>query len=185
MGKAKQPQPVKVIISMLTGDPELWDEVVPELEGALGPADLMTQAFPFTHTEYYAAEFGLHLQRKFITFRRLVPPDKLPEIKNLTNSLEARWADEGRRRVNLDPGYVSLSKLVLATTKNHGHRLYLGQGIYGEVTLRYYKGTFAPWPWTYPDYASKPYLELCNQIRKTYAAQLRQLGQAAGAPRSP
>ena len=185
MGKAKQPQPVKVVISMLTGCPEIWSEVVPKLEEALGPMDSMTEAFPFDHTEYYAAEFGPHLQRKFITFRRLVPPDRLPEIKNLTNHLEAGWADQGKRRVNLDPGYVSLSKLVLATTKNHGHRLYLGQGIYGEVTLRYHKGTFAPWPWTYPDYASEPYLEFFNQIRRAYAAQLRQVGQAAGEQPSP
>jgi hypothetical protein len=80
-----------------------------------------------------------------------------------------------RRRINLDPGYVDLSKLVLATTKNHQHRLYLGQGVYGEVTLRFTRKSFRPWEWTYPDYRSEHYVQFFNEVRNTYLEQLRKL----------
>ena len=96
------------------------------------------------------------------------------DIKRQTNELEWTLAREERRRVNVDPGYVSLGKVVLASTKDHAHRLYLGQGIYGEVTLTYQHGHFRPWPWTYPDYASDRYCTLFDEIRRHYRAQLRE-----------
>jgi len=75
--------------------------------------------------------------------------------------------------VNVDPGYVSLGKLVLASTKDHAHRLYLDRGVYGEVMLTYQQGCFRPWPWTYPDYASDGYCAMFGEIRECYKAQLR------------
>jgi hypothetical protein len=112
------------------------------------------------------------LVRRIWSFEPLVDPGALAAIKLSTNDLERAWSVDGRRRVNLDPGYVSLSKLVLATTKNHGHRVYLRDGIYAEVTLRYREGAFCPWPWTYPDYATAAYCALFGQIRRRYVAQL-------------
>jgi hypothetical protein len=129
---------------------------------------------PFDHTDYYTPEFGLDLERQIVTFERLISPIDLPAIKRKTNDLEWTFAKTGRRQVNIDPGYVSLGKMVLATTKDHAHRLYLGQGIYGEVTLTYQQGGFRPWPWTYPDYARDAYCGLFNQIRQHYKAQLRE-----------
>jgi hypothetical protein len=108
-----------------------------------------------------------------VTFGRLVDPADLAAIKQQTNDLEWSLAQGEHRRVNIDPGYVSLGKLVLASTKDHGHRLYLGWGIYGEVTLTYQQGRFRPWPWTYPDYASDRYCTLFGEIRKRYKAQAR------------
>jgi hypothetical protein len=112
--------------------------------------------------------------RRLVTFRPLIDPGRLAAIKRETNALEQRWTDEGQRQVNLDPGYLSLSKLVLATTKDHGHRMYLGQGIYAEVTLRFQDGAFRAWPWTYPDYASPHYATLLAGVRERYKAQLRE-----------
>ena len=111
--------------------------------------------------------------RVIVAFERLVDPALLPAIKHRTNELE--WSDsiQGHRGVNIDPGYVSLSKLVLATTKDHAHRIYLKDGIYAEVTLRYQGGTFRPWPWTYPDYASAPYIAIFNHIRTQYHRQFQ------------
>ena len=102
-------------------------------------------------------------------------PGELPAIKWKTNELERATAPDGGRQVNIDPGYVSLGKMVLASTKNHAHRLYLGEGIYGEGTLTYQRGRFRAWPWTYPDYASDRYCALFDQIRERYKAQLRAL----------
>lgn len=172
MGTAKQPQPVKLIISLLTADTTRWDMARAALTDAYGPIDWESPPLPFHHTDYYEPEFGADLQRILLTFQQLIDPGDLPAIKNHTNGLEAQWTAEDRRRINLDPGYVSLSKLVLATTKNHAHRIYLADGIYGEVTLRYHQKAFRPWPWTYPDYASDDYLAMMAGIRARYVEQL-------------
>jgi hypothetical protein len=173
MGTARKPAPVKLIASLLTSDPGLLPAVKSALVHAFGPTDHESEILPFDHTDYYAAEFGQALQRQIVTFERLIAPEDLPAVKRQTNDLEQSFAHEGRRLVNIDPGYVSLSKLVLATTKDHAHRLYLGQGIYGEVTLAYQQGRFRPWSWTYSDYASDRYCALFMDIRKRYKAQIR------------
>jgi hypothetical protein len=175
MGTARAPVPVKLIISLLGGDVSVLDRAQVALEEAFGAADWQSDLLPFEHTDYYTAEHGPGLVRRLVTFQRLVDPGALAAIKRRTNSMEERFAKEGRRRVNLDPGYVSLSKLVLATTKDHGHRVYLGEGIYAEVTLRYQAGAFQAWSWTYPDYASAAYCALLGQVRERYKAQLRDL----------
>ncbi|MBN1136825.1 MAG: DUF4416 family protein [Anaerolineae bacterium] len=173
MGTAREPAPVKLIASLLTGDPTLLPRVRATLVCAFGPTDLESEILAFDHTDYYAAEFGSDLRRQFVTFERLIAPEDLAAVKRQTNELEQSFAQQGRRLVNIDPGYVSLSKLVLATTKDHAHRLYLGQGVYGEVTLTYQQGRFHPWPWTYSDYASDRYCALFVEIRRRYKAQLR------------
>lgn len=175
MGTAREPQPVKLMASLLTGEPALLAPVKEALANTFGPLDFESELLPFDHTDYYAPEFGPALQRQIVTFERLVRPADLPAIKYQTNDLEGVWAHQDRRRVNIDPGYVSLGKLVLASTKNHAHRLYLDQGVYGEGTLTYQQGHFRPWPWTYPDYASAPYCAMFERIRERYKAQLRQI----------
>jgi hypothetical protein len=174
MGTAPEPVPVKLMASLLTGEPALLVEVKAALAGLFGPIDFESEWLSFDHTDYYSSEFGSGLQRQIVTFARLVSPAELPSIKRRTNDLEWALAREGRRRVNIDPGYVSLGKLVLASTKDHAHRLYLGDGIYGEGTLTYQRGRFRPWPWTYPDYGSDRYCAMFGQIRERYKAQLRE-----------
>jgi hypothetical protein len=176
MGTAREPQPVKLIASLLTGESGLLGEAKLGLVQAYGPIDYESELLPFDHTDYYGAEFGPDLQREIVTFERLVDPGDLPAIKHSTNELEWLMAHDGHRRVNIDPGYVSLGKMVLASTKDHAHRLYLGQGIYGEGTLSFQRGGFRPWPWTYPDYASERYCRMFDQIRDRYKQQLRDEG---------
>jgi hypothetical protein len=175
MGIAEQPQPVKLVASIFAGRPALLEAAQRRMEEIFGPADYQSERLSFDHTDYYAPEFGPDLVRLILAFERLVDPGDLAAIKGQTNDLEAGWQVEGHRRVNVDPGYVSLSKLVLATTKNHAHRIYLANGIYGEVTLQYRDGAFHGFPWTYPDYASPRYCALFGQIRALYHRQLRRL----------
>lgn len=178
MGKIKQPPPVKLMCSIFTADETLLAVVRGALTSLWGPLDYQSELLPFTHTTYYAREFGENLLRQIVAFANLIPRERLADVKRATNELETTWAAAGRRRVNLDPGYVALDKLVLATTKDYSHRIYLGQGIYAEVTLKYRQGAFQPWEWTYPDYASPRYLQVCNEIRAIYAQQHRQQGAA-------
>jgi hypothetical protein len=175
MGTIKMPPPVKLIMSMFTGETAFFEQSLEALTEQFGPADYCSTRLPFAHTEYYTPEFGAPLQRQFITFERLVDPGDLAAIKRSTNALEQRWSRAGKRRVNLDPGYVSAAKLVLATTKDHSHRIYLGQGIYAEITLSYHHGDWQPLPWTYPDYASGAYRAIFREVRGLYMAQLRTL----------
>lgn len=173
MGEPKIPPPVKLVASIFGPDEDRLRRAASLLSQAFGPLDYRSELLPFTHTDYYTPEFGAPLMRVIVAFEQLVDPALLPDIKHQTNQLERADAAQGRRWVNMDPGYVSLSRLVLATTKDHAHRIYLRDGIYAEVTLRYQGGTFRPWPWTYPDYASPPYIAIFNAIRARYLHQLR------------
>ncbi|NLG50796.1 MAG: DUF4416 family protein [Chloroflexi bacterium] len=174
MGAIKQPLPVKLVLPMISGHRELFQAAAEALAQRFGAVDYTSAVLPFTYTDYYDEEFGGGLLRQFVSFQPLMDPGKLAEVKVLTNELEEQWRADGRRRINLDPGYITQAKLVLATTKNYAHRLYIGQGIFAEVTLMYRDGDFRPLPWTYPDYQSEPYLEVLRAIRGIYVAQLKE-----------
>jgi len=174
MGVVKGHRPVKLIVGMFTAREELFDILRDELVKTYGDADHVSPVWPFDFTAYYAEEFGENLLRQFVSFSQLVDAANLAEIKLFTNDLEQQFASSGKRIINLDPGYVDLSKLVLATTKNHQHRIYLGQGIFGEVTLRFTRKSFRPWEWTYPDYRTDQYIHFFNQVRLEYLEQLRE-----------
>ncbi len=174
MGEVKEPEPVKLIMGMISSEISLFDLVQERLSQEFGPIDFESELMPFNHTDYYEPEMGKNLKRKFVSFLNLIEPDDIVDIKISTNRLEKEFLSSDGRRINLDPGYIELSKLVLASTKNHQHRVYLGKGIYGEVTLQYTKGSFQPWPWTYPDYKTKDHIEIFNQIRKIYQEGINQ-----------
>jgi len=169
MGKIRQVNRVKLFAGMFSADPEYFHRAEVVMAGLFGPVDFRTDILTFGPTDYYQEEMGQGLKRKFISFGNLIVPDELPAVKITTNKLEKEFADaKGRRRINIDPGYVSAAKTVLATTKDYSHRLYLGQGIYGEVTLQFHSKTFQPLEWTYPDYRSTEYIAFFNSIREIY-----------------
>jgi len=138
-----------------------------------GPKLAATEPAPFLHTAYYQREMGPDLFRQFLVFSSLRDAGELARWKHAANELEARWepGERGGRRVNVDPGYLAPGKLVLASTKDHEHRLYLAEGIYAEVTLRIRAGRFQPWPWTYPDYAQQ--CEFFDRVYREYLADLK------------
>ncbi len=173
MGQIKTPEKVTPIASVFTGDDSMFADVESELTTQLGPCAYKSDKLSFAHTDYYTEEMGSNLKRIIFAFEALVDPAELPALKKWSNNLEDTWSRNGKRRVNIDMGYVTLAKLVLATTKDHAHRLYLGQGIYGEVTLHYVSGEFQPWPWTYPDYASPTYRQIFGTIRELHRLKLR------------
>ncbi len=172
MGEVKEHKPVKLVIGMFTNRLGLFEEALKVLKKRFGPVDYESPLLPFNKTDHYEEEFGKDLKRKFYSFKKLIKAEDLPTIKIFTNSLEKKFGDKrGNRLINLDPGYFTSAKLVLATTKDYQHRIYYGKGIYGEVTLRYKKEGFIPWGWTYPDYRTKKYIKIFNHIRKIYMKQ--------------
>lgn len=168
MGKARKPKAVKLIIGMLAKSQKLFDIAEEFFIKEYGPVDYKSPAISFGYTDYYEKEMGSPLKRKFISFKKTVSPEKIAKIKLFANSIEKILSADKKRRINIDPGYVSDSKLVLATTKDYFHRIYLNYGIYAEVTLKWRKGGFEPFEWTYPDYRSKEYIDILNHIRNFF-----------------
>lgn len=163
-------------MGMISGETNLFDEAEERLIQKFGSVDFKSPILSFQYTPYYESEMGSNLKRKFISFQALIDPAEIGEIKLFTNQLEQDFLHPHSldRRINLDPGYLTLSKLVLASTKDYQHRIYLGRGIYAEVTLRYRKGKgFEPWEWTYPDYRTREYLQIFNHLREIYQGQLK------------
>ena len=163
-------------ILSVRGFPSLLQE---RLEASFGPVDIITEPFPFTFTDYYVPEMGEGIERFFISFSNLVQPDTLAMIKERTNEVEGEWAEDGRRSINLDPGLLSLSSIVLATTKNRSHRIAIGRSLYAELTLIYQNRHFEALPWTYADYRSEEVQEVLLRLRDRYK-QLSRLAKERG-----
>jgi len=168
------PHPVKLIMSLLSAHPRLIDEVCTDLSSRFGPLDFMSELLPFRYTRYYESEMGADLRRRLVSFQNLIAPDTLPEIKLATNALENACADEQeKRRINIDPGYIALSHVILATCKGFSHRPYLRDGVYADLTLMFRAQSFQALEWTFPDYGSAEMIQLLNTIRGSYLNQLR------------
>jgi hypothetical protein len=154
------------------------------LECAYGPVGLAGAAFDFHHTAYYEPTMGPGLRKCLFVFRDLVPADCLPAVKLHSNALEAELAHAVTypepRPLNLDPGVLSLGKFLLATTKDQAHRVYLRDGIFAEVTLRFEAGAFEPWPWTYADYREPAVREFLGAARDYYRGRLRERETTGG-----
>ncbi len=171
MGKLTTPPAVRPLTGLLAGQTELLQTVGRELALCFGPFKQISEPVRFIQTDYYAREMGTDLWRQFLVFERLQAPEELAAWKLAANELEQRLSlgSQGRR-VNIDPGYLAPGKLVLASTKDYAHRLYLREGIYAEITLKIQDGRFHAWEWTYPDY-----IEAIPFFNQAYADYLREI----------
>lgn len=164
---------VRLFSSLFSTEKDLIDRTIEELTELFGPPEVITPWLMFERTRYYEKEMGWPLYRRFITFRKLIPPEELVDKKLITNKIEAKYSSEGKRRINIDPGYICLERLVLATGKNYTHRIYLSRGIYADLTLVFNRGTFKPLEWSYPDYSDDESIDFFNNEREKYKNQLR------------
>ena len=181
MSRPKNPNLVKLITSLITGEGDIIKPVLKKLEAKLGSVDILSERLDFSHTDYYRGEMGERLFRKIASFEKLIKPDELADIKLFTNSVEDEYLKEdGKRAINIDPGYISMEKMVLASCKNFAHRIYLKKGIYADLTLIYKAGGFQSLEWTFPDYAKGNVKRLLQGIRERYMHQL-QSGEFANA----
>ena len=173
-----QPQPphlTKLVIGLLMRQRELISPVAGDLTALFGAIDMVSPWFDFTYTHYYAPEMGTPLFRRMLVFKELIRQRDLADIKQKTNVIERRYGRDGRRSVNIDPGYLLRERFVLATGKNFAHRIYIGKGIYADLTLIYRKGAFEPLVWTYPDYADRPMRDYLERVRRKFVEDLKVL----------
>jgi hypothetical protein len=181
MWELKEPKPVKLIVGVLAGNEQCLAVARSSLECALGGMDLVSDIWPFDQTDYYAEQIGPQILRQFVSLTALIDPGGLADLKHRTNALEQQLAQSLAlpvpRPVNLDPGIIEPSKLVLATTKNYSHRIYIGKKMYAEVTLVFDKGGWRPGPHTYPDYRQQAYFDFFTKVRGRLLEQLRMQGE--------
>jgi len=177
MWETNQPKPVKLIVGIFATDAQCLQKAVETVTKEFGAADFVSDVWPFDKTTYYKKETGENLLRQFVSIEKPIDPGELANIKHTTNRLEQELAAQLNRDVprpvNLDPGIIEPSKLVLATTKNFSHRIYIGNQMYAEVTLMYEKGAWSFSPYTYPDYRQPCYIEFFEKVRKKLLAQLK------------
>jgi len=167
------PPSVKLICAITFSPSVTLDKIIIQLENAFGPVDDKSDIIEFNRTDYYTPEMGPDLKKLLVSFFNPFKAENLWMAKHTTIDIERIFSDSGKRKVNLDPGYLETSKLVLASTKNFSHRIYISQGIWAEVTLLYTDQNFQKLPWTYPDYLEKPFLDFLKKIRKSYKDNLR------------
>ena len=141
-----------------------------------GSLDYQSKDQPFDVTDYYESEMRPGLLRRIVTFDRLVSPQILPRAKHECIEIESAHRADGKRRVNFDVGYLDHNKIVLASTKPAGQKIYLADGIWADIQGRYAKGRYAPFDWTFPDFADGRYDEDLALIRAAYLEQLRDTG---------
>jgi hypothetical protein len=98
----------------------------------------------------------------------------LSSVKHKTNQIEKKFSTHGKRRINIDPGYITHERFVLATGKNYTHRIYVGNGIFADLTLIYQRGGFQTLPWTYPDYAKENIRSFLTRVRKKYTIDIKE-----------
>lgn len=175
MSQVRPPAAALLVVAAFSRHGDLLARAADRLQDTYGPLALTSPDYAFDQTRYYEPTMGPGLRKRLLAFERLIDPAELPDIKLHTNALEqslplAPHAEP--RPLNLDPGYLTLAKFVLATTKDQAHRLYLRAGIFAEVTLHYRDGRYQPWPWTYADYRLPEVLAFLGEARAYYRRRL-------------
>ncbi len=168
--------PVKLICGIIALEENFFKKAEERLVELYGPMDLASPLFTFDFTDYYEEQMGQNLKRKFVSFDNLIFPENLGEIKIRTNALEEEIKEElkaGKRIVNLDPGYMTASALIMATAKDFAHRIPLQYGIYAHLELLFGKDDVRMLSWTYPDFETKGYQIFLLDVRRIYLAQLQ------------
>jgi hypothetical protein len=173
MGNASQPLKTKLFVAIMFRPEIDINNVLKTLSNDFGPVEDSYGPIEFSFSNYYEEEMGGGLFKTYVSFGRPFDRDGLPAIKKFTNDFETKHLLNGKRAINADPGYITKDKLVLASTKDFYHRLYLGSGIYGEVTVHFRKGKFRYFSWTYPDYMDPPFLAFLTKARAKLVKELR------------
>ncbi len=173
MSKTQPAEAVKLLMSHIYAGANTLKAILEGLCERYGDIDFVSAPMTFHYTNYYTEEMGSPLERRFISFDKLIRPESLPDVKLWTIEIENKTSEGGNRRINIDPGYMSQAHLILATGKGYSHRPYLRDGIYADLTLIYMDKSFQPLPWTYPDYREKTVTEMFKRMRSKYLMQLK------------
>jgi hypothetical protein len=173
MGSTKKFEEEKLIIGLIYPNEDVYEKALSIMKERFGEVDFSTEEFSFSKefSDYYDGELGGEGLRRIVSFEKTVDASYQADIKLFTNEVELRFADKAGRKVNIDPGFISHGRVMLATTKGTGFRIPLKDGIYTELTLYYARGEWQKLPWTYRDYQSPRVQEFLTKVRKKYLEQ--------------
>jgi hypothetical protein len=164
---------VKLFCGIIFSDEKIKQTTFSNIENEFGKIDFISDILPFEFSSYYNPEMGQNLKRLWISFKKLIFSSELANIKVSTNSIENSFVLNSKRQINIDPGYISPANVVLATTKDYSHRIYLDKGIYAEVTTIYKKNGYIKLPWSYPDYLSDIATKFFLEARQVLISELK------------
>ncbi|MEA1987365.1 MAG: DUF4416 family protein [Candidatus Marinimicrobia bacterium] len=166
-------KPVKLIIGLLYSNRfNRYDEFMYKISNIFDKIDSTSNLFSFTYTDYYEKELGNNLSRQFISFEKMIFPENISEIKIITNIIEKQYSNDNNRMINIDPGYLDLDKFVMASVKYGRQKTYIGDGIYADTVLEYYKKRFHFFNWSFPDFQTDKYYSYLSNVRNIYKKQL-------------
>jgi hypothetical protein len=177
MATPKKPQDVRLVVGVLYSSGEVYRRSLEKMIAHFGEVQTKSNEIDFEHTSYYKKEMGDGLKRHVLVFKKLVCRDELAKIKNITNEIESELSLDKGRQINLDPGIISLENFVLASCKGFSHRIYLKDGVYGDLTLIFKGKSYVVLDWTYPDYAEVETITFLNEQRALYKKELELIGQ--------
>jgi len=180
MAKPQGVDPVKLFVAVLWNQVDILQAALQALVSSWGEIDFSGADHPFDTTRYYEPEMGPKLRRRLVSFLRLVPPDILPQAKQLCNQIEDQFSGARGRLVNLDVGYLDHNKIVLASYKGAGQKIYLRDGVWADLVARYRDGKYCAFEWTFPDFRDERYSDELLRIRRIYLDQVRQRSRASG-----
>lgn len=175
MGAVYEFEKEKLIIGVIYHEKAILDRAMQILTSEFGEIEAVSEEFSFSKefSTYYDGEIGGEGLRRIYSFKTLVDPERQADIKIRTNEIEAQLSLEGKRQINLDPGFINHGRLMLATTKETGFRVPLKEGIYTELTLFWARGGWQKFPWTYRDYQSERVQKFITEVRASYLAERR------------
>ena len=173
MARSSEVEPVKLFVATLYAREDALRTAVCLMESVWGEIDYSGPDHPFDLTDYYESEMGKNLRRRLISFRELFAPECLAEAKHVANDIEDKSAGEKGRLVNLDVGYLDLNKIVLASFKGAGQKIYLGGGVWADMIARRRDGRYQPFEWTFPDFRDGRYDTELDAIREIFRGQLK------------
>ncbi len=175
MGTEQEFDKVKLFSGFIYRETAVYRRVKKRLEDLFSPVDLESAQFDFEFTTYYNSEMGVPLYKRFVSFSGLIESVRLPGVKILTDKIEVETAESGNRVINIDPGYLSNANVILATTKNHYHRVPLQDRIYAHIEyVIKKKNTLTPLEWTYPDFRSPRYMNFFEELIPIYKKNLKE-----------
>jgi hypothetical protein len=168
MGQIRKPEKAALFIGSLFSKTDIFIQVMPLLKKNFGAVLFESPVSKWDYTSFYEKELGTPINRSFVFFSSLFDTSRLPETKLLTNEIEEAFSEDNKRKINLDPGYITLAKVVLASTKNYSHRIYLGKGIYADLAMIFQKNKgFQPLPYTYNDYKDQKTIGMFSEVRNS------------------